>query len=307
MFDAASASISKPPSPGLGGARRLRARAARATRPLALLCACAAALGSTPAGAAAGTPSDPITAHDAADTRASHHLFAPTPRDRMRELSPDRPDTTESPVTVDAGHFQLELEAGSLGRDQGSTELTMGVLNAKAGLTPRADLQVLVDGLHHQGSHDSLGDITLRMKLNVWGNDGGTSALAVMPFVNWPRGAPDEKQVEAGLIVPLELRLPSEWSLGTMLEVDAVDRPEGHGIDALVSATLGHALWGELDGYAELEATVAVDESEPAEVAANSGLVLAVTDDLSVDTGVRVGLSDAADDFVAFVGGTARY
>lgn len=37
-------------------------------------------------------------------------LFNPTPDKLMREMSTDRPDTTESPYTVDAGHFQFELD-----------------------------------------------------------------------------------------------------------------------------------------------------------------------------------------------------
>src|SRR5687767_4843881 len=38
-----------------------------------------------------------------------YHLFRPTPRHLMRDLATDRPDVTESPYTVDAGHFQAEL------------------------------------------------------------------------------------------------------------------------------------------------------------------------------------------------------
>jgi outer membrane putative beta-barrel porin/alpha-amylase len=244
---------------------------------------------------------------DTLPARGHYSLFNPTPRAEMRELAPDRPDTTESPTTLDAGHLQLELEAVSVGQDQGHTELTMGALNAKAGLTPRADLQVIVDGLHHVEGEDALGDITLRTKLNVWGNDAGGSAFGLIPFVRVPGGDAGVDEVEAGLILPLELRLPHEWDFGTMLELDAVGRPDGRGIDAVVSATTAHPLWKELDGFVELESTVALDEAEPVEVGANAGLVLGVTDDIEVDTGVRVGLTAAADDFVAFVGGTTRY
>jgi outer membrane putative beta-barrel porin/alpha-amylase len=309
MFDETGVSITKI-SPRLGGASPLESAPERAPRPFALAAALAAALVSAPAHAQpAGAPdgNEATVARDRARAGGGYHLFKPTPRDQLRELSPDRPDTTESPVTVDAGHFQFELEAGSVGRDQGATELTTGVLNAKAGLTPGADLQVVFDGLHHVDGSDALGDITLRVKLNFWGNDAGASAFGLIPFVTFPGGAAGVDAVEAGLIFPLQLRLPDEWSFGTMLEVDAVDRSDGYGIDTLVSATMEHALWGDLEGYAEVEATVAVDEAEPAEVAANAGLVLGVTDDISIDSGVRVGLTEAADDLVAFVGGTARY
>lgn len=42
----------------------------------------------------------------------------PAPAARMRELSPDRPDKTESPYTVDAGHFQLEMGFANYAYDQ---------------------------------------------------------------------------------------------------------------------------------------------------------------------------------------------
>ena len=39
-----------------------------------------------------------------------HHLFNPKPKDALRDLSTDRPDLTESPYTVDAGHVQWEID-----------------------------------------------------------------------------------------------------------------------------------------------------------------------------------------------------
>src|SRR2546423_6881645 len=42
--------------------------------------------------------------------KSRYTLFNPTPRSLMRELSADRPDITETPYTVDAGHFQLEMD-----------------------------------------------------------------------------------------------------------------------------------------------------------------------------------------------------
>ena len=46
----------------------------------------------------------------ASKDKSSYTIFNPVPRDLMRELTPDRPDKTESPYTVDAGHFQLEMD-----------------------------------------------------------------------------------------------------------------------------------------------------------------------------------------------------
>src|SRR5687767_2381830 len=60
------------------------------------------------------TPAGDVSAQPPRETsgrsdKSGYHLFDPTPRALMREMSTDRPDTTESPRTVDAGHFQLEM------------------------------------------------------------------------------------------------------------------------------------------------------------------------------------------------------
>ncbi len=38
------------------------------------------------------------------------HLFDPIPSSQMRSLSTDRPDKTESPYSVAAGHVQVETD-----------------------------------------------------------------------------------------------------------------------------------------------------------------------------------------------------
>src|SRR6185436_3566020 len=52
-------------------------------------------------------------------TRASadksvFNLFNPVPEDLMRELAADRPDKTDCPFTVDAGHFQIEMDFANM-------------------------------------------------------------------------------------------------------------------------------------------------------------------------------------------------
>jgi hypothetical protein len=65
---------------------------------------CAALLTATVGATASARPAA-VAATGPAD-KSAFSLFNPTPRELMREMSTDRPDTTESPYTVDAGHFQ---------------------------------------------------------------------------------------------------------------------------------------------------------------------------------------------------------
>jgi hypothetical protein len=53
----------------------------------------------------------PVVLADEGGDKSGYTLFRPTPEALLRELTSDRPDKTESPITVDAGHFQLEMAA----------------------------------------------------------------------------------------------------------------------------------------------------------------------------------------------------
>jgi hypothetical protein len=67
----------------------------------------------------------------------------------MREMNTDRPDTTESAYTVDAGHYQIEMSFFDYARDRADGERTetwrFGAVNLKAGLCNQADLQIVFD------------------------------------------------------------------------------------------------------------------------------------------------------------------
>src|SRR5271165_7071915 len=81
--------------------------------------------------------------------KTAYNLFNPTPDALMRELSPDRPDKTESPFTVDAGHYQLEMDFANYTYDDsgGTTTRAWNVapFNVKAGLLNNVDLQLVFD------------------------------------------------------------------------------------------------------------------------------------------------------------------
>src|SRR6187549_1413651 len=82
------------------------------------------------------------------DSKSGYHLFNPTPRDKMREFSIDRPDVTESPNTVDAGHFQFEGDVFKwLKNSRRNSEGTLFLWNGlyKIGLANKLDLQVGVE------------------------------------------------------------------------------------------------------------------------------------------------------------------
>src|SRR4030095_5731644 len=97
-----------------------------------------------------------------AEDKQQFNLFTPTPRDLMRELATDRPDKTESPYTVDAGHVQIEMDVVSYSTDRHNPERTdervqtMGLAleNLKLGLLNNMDLQIVAESFVWQRTED---------------------------------------------------------------------------------------------------------------------------------------------------------
>lgn len=256
-------------------------------------------------------------------------LFDPTPRQAMREMSTDRPDTTESAYTVDAGHVQFELSFVDYAYDKndGVKTKTLGVLpsNIKLGLLNNTDIQFVFTPYQRveteaDGSDDVAegfsDDTQIRLKINLWGNDGpepglGDTALALMPFIKFPTGSDDlsNDHVEGGLIIPLAIALPNDFSLGLMAEIDAVydDEDGDYGVDLVHTATISHQLVGDLSGYLEYIGIAPHDTGNTYQAIASGGLTYALSDDWVLDCGGTVGISDSADDFSLFVGTSFRF
>lgn len=237
----------------------------------------------------------------------------------LRELTTDRPDKTESPITVDAGHAQVELDLATYTRDreQGVLTETLNVtpINLKYGVSGDTDVQLIVGGYLRQSAGgrtiDGIGDVTLRLKHNLWGNDGGDTAFGLIPFVILPtaRNGLGSGHVEGGVIAPFSVKLAETFDLGVMTEVDVVRRDDDAGYTAsfVNSVTLGHDLTDTLGMYVELFTEKAARGGAGWNVTGDVGITLALGDSAQLDTGVNVGLSEAADDLNVFVGYSRRF
>jgi hypothetical protein len=231
----------------------------------------------------------------------------------LRDLSADRPDTTESPVSVDAGHWQLETSFFDWSRDDVSGDSVRTVLasNLKYGINDRSDVQLVFEAytIEDAGPADTrgFGDIQLRYKLNLWGNDEGDTALALLPFVKIPTGtALSNGEWEGGLAIPWSIDLNERLSLGLMAEIDAVyDEDSGdHRAEFLHTAVLGIGLTEKWSAFVEY---IGVTSDSPYQVFGSGGLVYSVTENLALDLGGQVGLNDAAAGVGLFTGMTARF
>ncbi len=229
-----------------------------------------------------------------------------------RELNTDRPDTTESAYSVDRGRLQCEWELASATRDGGRfTEYALFEVNAKYGLTDSSDLQLVLPFFTRvRGAGEGFGDVVLRLKHNLWGNDGGQTALALMPYVKLPTasGRLGNGQFEGGLIVPFAFSGPEGWGFGLMAEVDIVSGDAGdHHAEILLSATAAHDLTRTTAAFAEVVGIFRFESGADSEAYFNTGLTLALAENWQLDGGLRIGLTHSATDFTPFCGLSMKF
>lgn len=260
--------------------------------------------------------------------KSEFNLFNPTPPELMREFNTDRPDKTESPYTVDAGHLQLEMDLVNYSYDRRNPEhesrrvqqLNILSTNFKIGLLNNLDFQLVSDNFlwlrdeelatNQANETSGAGDTTLRFKLNLWGNDGGKSAFGLLPFITFPTASDDlgVQDTEFGLILPLALSLPHDFSLGMMTEFDWVrDQRDDLNFVWVNSITVSHEIVKNLEGYIEFFAALDPDRTSAAEITFDFGVTYALNENVQLDAGLNVGLTREPDDWNPFVGLSLRY
>jgi hypothetical protein len=251
----------------------------------------------------------------ATSDKRGYSLFNPTPRDLWRPLSADRPDFTESPITVDAGAVQVELSFVDYARDGDRNALSVAPANIKVGLLNDVDLQFVfdpyVDSDDGMTTSSGSGDLQFRLKINLWGNDGGATAFAFMPFITVPTGADgiSSDHVEGGLIFPFAMDLTDDVGLGLMFETDFVydDQDDGYDTEFVGTGVVGLDVTSEFGLYLEGIGITSTDSDVDFRGILGGGLTYSITDDLVLDAGVNVGLTGDTDDVNVFTGITVRF
>ncbi|MEY2604547.1 MAG: hypothetical protein QOH31_2338 [Verrucomicrobiota bacterium] len=260
--------------------------------------------------------------------KSQYNLFNPTPCDQMRDFAPDRPDQTEGPFTADAGHLQLEIgifqytytnqpQRFSDIRIEGyqwlNTAIKLGVLN-------NLDLELFVPVFNEvdvkQGNVKSrmsgFGDLVVRAKLNLFGNEGNLPvALGFIPFLKIPTNEDGlgNRAVEGGFILPVTFKLPWDFQLFAMTEMDINEDAAntGYHLDYVNSVSLHHSITKKLDSYVEFFTDVSTERHTGWVGTVDGGLAYSISDNIIVDCGINAGVTRAAQDWQPLVGISFRF
>ncbi len=265
----------------------------------------------------------------AAADKSHFNLLNPVPASSMRDLSTDRPDKTESAYTVDAGHFQIEMDLVTYERDHdtaaGADTLTeswgVAPMNLKMGLWNHVDFQLILDTFAHVRTKDramgtrviqqGFGDITTRLKVNIWGNDAGRTAFAMMPFAKFPTNQDNlgNSAVESGLILPFAIDLGGGFGMGLMTEFDFIRNSANSDYHAefINSITVSRDIVGDLGAYVEFWSLVSREAGSEWQGTVDLGLTFGLTDNVQLDGGINIGVTRSAPDFQPFLGLSMRF
>ena len=324
-----------------------------------------AALASVRAGDATSSPSPSptpeLTPTQKAAAKLPYNLFNPTPDSLLRPFNTDRPSKTDSPVTVDAGRFQLEADFANFTYDRYNAlrtdtrvqTLLVAPTFLKVGLFQNVDFQVLIPtyenirtdsrgvavtvtspstGTEGTGTAttttagatgrqvttvDGYGDMFVRLKINLIGNEGGPFIAAVIPFLKAPTASSGvgNGRVEGGINFPINYSLPFSFTLFAQTRYDFLYNGDNDGYHTLFSNSIGavRAIPGILDGklsmYGEFASAISSRESrtDPLVLTADTGLIFQLTPNVALDVNGFFGLTRGAPDVNVFGGIGVRF
>jgi hypothetical protein len=268
-------------------------------------------------------------AEDAKEDKSRYSLFSPTPAALLREFDTARPDHTDSPHTIDAGHLQLEMDIVSYSHDRHNSDRSFvrndnwafANANFRVGLTNWADIEFLVPFYQVNRDKDTstgiatrqqgFGDFSVVLKMNFWGNDGGKTSGGIELFVKTPTASHNlgNGKVEGGALLLFETALPGDLDLGinSGFSINANDSGSGHHAEIINSASVSHKVFGPLTAYAEFWSDVSAESRAEWMGTVDLGLLLMVSKNVQLDAGVNIGVTRSAPDIQTVIGVSVRF
>jgi hypothetical protein len=260
-------------------------------------------------------------------------LFTPTPIADLRGMDTDRPNVTNTPHTVDAGHLQIETGLIDYSFDRsrlsGITYRSHGFAfaesNFRLGILNNLEINAVIDPYEIDRSHDDgngttvtsrgFGDTIIGAKLNLWGNEGGDavwqSGLAIQPQFKFPtaRDGVGDGHFEFEIEIPFLMNLPDGFHLGIQTGVSMERNSENDGDLAGMenSISVDRVVIGNLDIYLEYASDVTTQKHVEPTQTIDLGGTYPLGDNVVLDTGVALGLNNVSNDIEVLAGISVRF
>lgn len=271
-------------------------------------------------------PSQPNRPENSPPDKSQYNLFNPTPRELLRSFNSGRPSKTDTPFTVDAGHFQLEADFVTYTRDVNNSDGTdtktfqTFIPNIRVGLLNNVDFQIQLQTYNNvrtkfqdntEEEQSGYGDTTVGLRINFWGNEGGKTAFGMVTSIKFPTNQDNlgNNAIEGGVTFPFALQLSEQWNLGmqTGFALNRNNADSGYNVGFVNSVIVGYSVTEKLGTFFELFTDITTEANSELVATFDTGVTYLLAENLQLDAGVNIGLTQAADDFNAFVGFTVRF
>lgn len=263
--------------------------------------------------------------------KSQYSLLNPTPDRYMRPLASDRADRITGPFTVDAGHFQIECDAVNYYKHQQKWEypyehvtrtatefnwsprFTVGLLDG-VDFETQFNYETKENKYDYSGSYnatvknhdDGFGFVSPMCKINLWGNNGGVTALSIMPQLSIPTDS--RYDVNGGVALPFAVRLPEKFTLKITSWFESAQNSNKElfaGFENELSLT--RAMTSKLNLFANLNTITTTDSNQEWYGYAGFGGAYTLMSNLQIYTGLRFGLTSNSYDYNPYLGLTWRF
>ena len=230
----------------------------------------------------------------------------------------DRPDATESAVTVAPGTFQLE-SGYTYGKIEGIAVHNLGEILLRIGVTDSVEVRLGANSYQwvraSRATEQGLEDSTLGVKIKLVDSGGGSGfgspQVAVLASTTLPTGASllTQEKVQPEVRFAVAWDLSERFALGTNIVYV-------YGNDVLVderfhqggsTLALGYALTDRVGAYVEYFGVYPVLKDGPSENYVNGGTTFLIDQNFQLDARVGYGLNGLEDDFFVGFGSGVRW
>ncbi len=306
------------------------------SKPLRLLIC--SLLAAAPGRLAAGQPTEPpeqpaedqaAPVEELSETKTEVNIFGLEAAPIDEPLVTDRPDFTESTVTVPYGRMQLE-GGYTFTYDSGdgirTKDHTYPELLLRVGLVEDVELRLGWAGWSHTDESfrtetrggrsirvtdgdDGGNDTSAGFKFHLLDQDGLVPDFGVITELSLPTGAGGQTSGDVDPVVKLLWAYDLTDDLGVAGNVNfAVPTSEnGRFFETSASLSFGYAITDRLGSYVEYFGFYPSDRNQADTHFLNGGFTYLITDNLQIDVRAGLGLNDEADDFFTGAGFAIRF
>jgi hypothetical protein len=271
--------------------------------------------------------------------KQQYNLLNPTPADQLRGMDTDRPNVTNTPHTIDAGHLQIEVGVvdysyfrdRSRGDNVREDDVGVGQFNFRLGVLNDLEINAVLDGYDFVERHDydagvsvhagGFGDTVVGGKLNLWGDESGgdgtgddgtwETAMAIQPQFKIPTARDDvgNGHFEFEVGVPFLMNLPEDFHLGAQAGVSHERSADdgGYVTGFPMSVSVDRVVVGNLDVYLEYACDPTTEKHVETVQTIDVGGTYPLTDNLVLDGGVNFGLNRASNNVEVLAGISVRF